>query len=103
MSAAGMNFWDVLAASRNFSGIYCMGLHTKDASCTDPKMTIGSAADSMYEYMLKQWVLCGGKQEVSNAGCYFGALSCVQSCPCCACPCVHKQVCAHDLVWLCCC
>jgi hypothetical protein len=59
-----MRFWDVLKSSRNFSGIYCMGLHTKDASCTDPKMTIGSAADSMYEYMLKQWVLSGGTQEV---------------------------------------
>ncbi|WIA40463.1 hypothetical protein OEZ86_013819 [Tetradesmus obliquus] len=64
MSDAGMRFWQVLAGSRNFSGLYCMGLHTKDASCTDPKMTIGSAADSMYEYMLKQWVLSGGTQQL---------------------------------------
>jgi hypothetical protein len=66
MSDAGMRFWHVLMGSRNFSGLYCMGLHTKDASCTDPKMTIGSAADSMYEYMLKQWLLSGGRQEVSS-------------------------------------
>jgi hypothetical protein len=82
MSDAGMKFWDVLAASRNFSGIYCMGLHTKDAACTDPKMTIGSAADSMYEYMLKQWVLSGGKQEVSRSFALDGVWSATVGCTC---------------------
>jgi hypothetical protein len=29
-------------------------------------MSIGSAADSMYEYMIKQWVLSGKTQEVGR-------------------------------------
>jgi hypothetical protein len=52
--------------SQNFSGLFCMGLHTQDGHCTDNKMSIGSAADSMYEYMIKQWVLSGKTQEVGG-------------------------------------
>lgn len=75
---AGMQFWYVLMGTRNFSGIYCMGIHTRNGECTDPKMTIGSAADSMYEYMLKQWVLSNHTQEV-RAGASSGYARC---CPC---------------------
>ncbi|WIA16245.1 hypothetical protein OEZ85_012956 [Tetradesmus obliquus] len=64
MFDAGNEFWYVLMTSQNFSGLYCMGLHTQDGHCTDPKMSIGSAADSMYEYMIKQWVLSNKTQEV---------------------------------------
>ncbi len=64
MFDAGNQFWCVLMTSQNFSGLYCMGIHTSNGGCSDPKMTIGSAADSMYEYMLKQWLLSGKTQEV---------------------------------------
>ncbi|KAF6255992.1 glycoside hydrolase [Scenedesmus sp. NREL 46B-D3] len=64
MFDAGNQFWYVLMNSQNYSGLYCMGLHTQDGHCTDNKMSIGSAADSMYEYMIKQWVLSGKTQEV---------------------------------------
>jgi mannosyl-oligosaccharide alpha-1,2-mannosidase len=67
MFDAGNQFWYVLMTSQNFSGLYCMGLHTQDGHCTDAKMSIGSAADSMYEYMIKQWVLSNKTQEVSSA------------------------------------
>lgn len=62
---AGTQFWYVLMASRNFSGLYCMGIHTSKADCYNPAMTIGSAADSTYEYMLKQWVMSNHTQGVS--------------------------------------
>eukprot|EP00879_Flechtneria_rotunda_P013309 GHRR01013898.1.p1 GENE.GHRR01013898.1~~GHRR01013898.1.p1 ORF type:complete len:400 (+),score=119.24 GHRR01013898.1:453-1652(+) len=65
MFDAGMQFWYAIMTSQNFSGIYCMGIHTSNAGCADPKITIGSAADSMYEYMLKQWLLSSKTQEVS--------------------------------------
>jgi hypothetical protein len=64
---AGMHFWYVLMSSRNFSGLYCMGIHTSRADCYNPAMTIGSAADSTYEYMLKQWIMSGHTQEVSSS------------------------------------
>jgi hypothetical protein len=64
MFDAGNQFWYVLMASQNFTGLYCMGLSTVRGECVDPKMTIGSAADSMYEYMLKQWLLSGKTQLV---------------------------------------
>jgi hypothetical protein len=63
---AGTQFWYVLMASRNFSGLYCMGIHTSKADCYNPAMTIGSAADSTYEYMLKQWVMSNHTQGVSG-------------------------------------
>eukprot|EP00775_Hariotina_reticulata_P013796 gene13796-13917_t len=64
MFDAGMQFWYVLMSTKNFSGLYCMGINTRDGECADAKMTIGSAADSMYEYMLKQWILSGHSQQV---------------------------------------
>jgi hypothetical protein len=42
-----------------------MGIHTSKADCYNPAMTIGSAADSTYEYMLKQWIMSNRTQEVS--------------------------------------
>lgn len=65
-----MQFWYVLMASRNFSGLYCMGIHTSKADCYNPAMTIGSAADSTYEYMLKQWIMSNKTQGVSTTLCY---------------------------------
>lgn len=62
---AAQQFWYVLMSSRNFSGLYCMGIHTSKADCYNPAMTIGSAADSTYEYMLKQWIMSNRTQEVS--------------------------------------
>lgn len=39
-----------------------------------PVLSVGSAADSMYEYMLKQWILEGRKTPVScQVGCAFPA------------------------------
>lgn len=66
MFDAGMQFWYVLMSSQNFSGLYCMGIHTSRANCYNPMMTIGSAADSTYEYMLKQWVMSNHTQDVSH-------------------------------------
>jgi hypothetical protein len=77
---AGMHFWYVLMSSRNFSGLYCMGIHTSRADCYNPAMTIGSAADSTYEYMLKQWVMSGHTQEVSK--CLDRNLSMHNTCQC---------------------
>jgi hypothetical protein len=67
MFDAGMQFWYVLMSSKNFSGLYCMGINTRDGECVDAKMSIGSAADSMYEYMLKQWILSGHTQQVRHS------------------------------------
>jgi hypothetical protein len=59
-----MLFWYDLVGMKNFSGLYCQGISTAHGECQNPTMTIGSAADSMYEYMLKQWVLSNKTQEV---------------------------------------
>jgi hypothetical protein len=63
-SEAGMAGWYALMGAKNVSGLYCVGLHTGKAECYLHKASIGSAADSMYEYMLKQWVLSGRRQAV---------------------------------------
>lgn len=77
MYDAGMKFWHVLASHSSYDGLYCMGIDTANADCTDPKISIGASADSMYEYMLKQWLLSGKKQEVCVV--YCGAW-CLQIC-----------------------
>eukprot|EP00882_Tetradesmus_deserticola_P033631 GHRQ01038435.1.p3 GENE.GHRQ01038435.1~~GHRQ01038435.1.p3 ORF type:complete len:107 (+),score=41.12 GHRQ01038435.1:129-449(+) len=86
MFDAGNQFWYVLMTSQNYSGLYCMGLHTQDGRCTDNKMSIGSAADSMYEYMIKQWVLSGKTQEVGVGALFLPQLLCAiqQICVCAA-------------------
>jgi hypothetical protein len=68
LSEKGMLFWYDLVGMKNFSGLYCQGISTAHGECQNPTMTIGSAADSMYEYMLKQWVLSNKTQEVRRLG-----------------------------------
>jgi len=51
-------------ATRNISGLHCVGLSTGRGDCYLHKVSLGSAADSTYEYMLKQWVLSNRTQEV---------------------------------------
>jgi hypothetical protein len=60
----GMMGWYALMAARNISGLYCVGLSTSRGDCYLHKLSVGSAADSMYEYMLKQWVMSGRSQDV---------------------------------------
>ncbi len=64
---AGMAGWYALMAARNVSGLLCVGLSTARGDCYLQKLSLGSAADSTYEYMLKQWVLSGGTQGVPLA------------------------------------
>lgn len=45
-------------------GLHCVGLSTARGDCYLQKLSLGSAADSTYEYMLKQWVLSGKAQGV---------------------------------------
>ncbi|KAI8462830.1 MAG: glycoside hydrolase [Monoraphidium minutum] len=61
---AGMIGWYALMGARNISGLYCVGLSTSRGDCYLHKLSVGSAADSMYEYMLKQWVMSNKTQEV---------------------------------------
>jgi hypothetical protein len=56
--------WYALMGAKNISGLYCVGLSTGRGDCYLNKLSVGSAADSMYEYMLKQWVLSGKTQGV---------------------------------------
>jgi mannosyl-oligosaccharide alpha-1,2-mannosidase len=60
----GMLFWYDLLNMQSFDGLYCVGIGTERGECGEPKMSVGSAADSMYEYMLKQWLLSNKTQEV---------------------------------------
>ena len=77
---AGMQFWYALLAMENWDGLFCQGLSTGHLDCSNPKLTLGSAADSMYEYMLKQWVLSNKTQEVC---------ACARVCAC-VCVCVAR-------------
>lgn len=46
---AGMIGWYALMAAKNISGLYCVGLSTARGDCYLNKLSVGSAADSMYE------------------------------------------------------
>lgn len=59
--------WYALAGAANYSGLYCSGLTTARAACQQARLTLGSAADSAYEYMLKQWALSGRSQALPLA------------------------------------
>lgn len=61
---AGMIGWYALMGAKNISGLYCVGLSTGRGDCYMHKLSVGSAADSTYEYMLKQWVLSNKTQGV---------------------------------------
>ena len=59
-----MLFWYNLVLLENTDGLFCMGFDGNGMHCNGNHYTWGSAADSAYEYMLKQWVLTDGKDQV---------------------------------------
>ncbi len=60
-----MVFWKHLRDMHNTDGLYCTMLSGDNLGCNGNHYTFGAAADSAYEYMLKQWILTGGKDTVS--------------------------------------
>ena len=63
-----MLFWYNLALLENTDGLFCMGFDGNSMKCGGNHYTWGAAADSAYEYMLKQWVLSNGQDEVRVLG-----------------------------------
>ncbi|GAX82024.1 hypothetical protein CEUSTIGMA_g9452.t1 [Chlamydomonas eustigma] len=61
---AAMLFWYQLSLLENTDGLYCVGFDGTNVHCSGNHYSWGSAADSAYEYMLKQWVLSGGKDQI---------------------------------------
>ena len=61
-----MLFWYNLVLLENTDGLFCMGFDGNGMHCGGNHYTWGSAADSAYEYMLKQWVLTDGKDQVGG-------------------------------------
>ena len=59
-----MLFWYDLMLLENTDGLFCMGFDGNSLRCQMHHYTWGSAADSAYEYMLKQWVLTNGEDKV---------------------------------------
>jgi hypothetical protein len=66
-SNAGMLTWYQIQQMPNIDGLYCTGFNADNMACTDSKYGFGAAADSAYEYMLKQWVLSAGQDKVRSA------------------------------------
>lgn len=58
-----MVFWDRLGSMPNSEGLYCTMLYGDSMSCNGNHYTFGAAADSTYEYMLKQWILTNGTDQ----------------------------------------
>lgn len=56
-----MVFWKQLRNMHNTDGLYCTMLAGDNLGCNGNHYTFGASADSAYEYMLKQWILTGGK------------------------------------------
>lgn len=65
---AGMLFWYTLLNMDNTDGLYCtmMDASRSPPVCNGHHYTLGSMADSAYEYMLKQWVLSDGEDQASG-------------------------------------
>ena len=61
---AGMLFWYSIAFFADTDGLYCTQMDGFNFRCSGNHYTFGSMADSAYEYMLKQWVLSNGEDEV---------------------------------------
>ena len=59
-----MVFWDRLGSMPSTDGLYCTMLYGDSMSCNGNHFTFGAAADSAYEYMLKQWILTNGTDKV---------------------------------------
>lgn len=57
--------WYALMGARNISGIYCVGLSTSRGDCYMNKLSVGSAADSMWVGAV--WGL-GAQAEVGGCG-----------------------------------
>jgi hypothetical protein len=65
---AGMLTWYQIMQMPTIDGLYCTGFNADSLACTDSKYGFGAAADSAYEYMLKQWVLSKGEDKVGGGG-----------------------------------
>lgn len=63
---AGMLFWYSIAFFPDTDGLYCTQMDGLNFRCNGNHYTFGSMADSAYEYMLKQWVLSNGEDEVRS-------------------------------------
>ncbi len=63
-----MLFWYNLLTLDNTDGLYCTSFDADNFRCYGNHYTFGAAADSMYEYMLKQWVMTNGTDEVRTRG-----------------------------------
>ena len=59
-----MLFWYQLMMMEDVDGLYCTSFDGDNARCSGYMLTMGSCADSAYEYMLKQWVMTHGTDEV---------------------------------------
>ena len=57
--------WYAFVGAKNLSGLYCESMETSHLGCGSSRVSVGSAADSMYEYMLKQWLMSNKTQDVS--------------------------------------
>ncbi|KXZ54812.1 hypothetical protein GPECTOR_4g883 [Gonium pectorale] len=56
--------WYQLAQMNNMDGLYCTNLNGDSLTCNGNHFTFGAAADSAYEYMLKQWILTNGSDTI---------------------------------------
>ncbi|KAJ9518727.1 hypothetical protein QJQ45_018696 [Haematococcus lacustris] len=61
---ASMLFWYALLQLKDGDGLYCTNFQGDSLSCSGNHYTMGAAADSAYEYMLKQWILSAGKDQL---------------------------------------
>ncbi|KAG2490849.1 hypothetical protein HYH03_010767 [Edaphochlamys debaryana] len=62
---AAMKTWQVLAQLPNTDGLMCTMLNGDSLTCNGNHYTFGAAADSTYEYMLKQWILTNGTDQIT--------------------------------------
>ena len=61
-----MKTWPIIKSMPSMDGLYCTMLNADLLSCNGNHYTFGASADSTYEYMLKQWVLTNGTDEVGR-------------------------------------
>eukprot|EP00198_Chlamydomonas_reinhardtii_P010757 XP_001700094.1 alpha-1,2-mannosidase [Chlamydomonas reinhardtii] len=59
-----MKTWPIIKSMPSMDGLYCTMLNADLLSCNGNHYTFGASADSTYEYMLKQWVLTNGTDEM---------------------------------------
>eukprot|EP00798_Chlamydomonas_sp_ICE-L_P007455 gene7455-595_t len=58
---AALHFWEKLPLLESCDGLYCTWFDAEMMVCTDVmgEYSFGASSDSLYEYMLKQWLLSG--------------------------------------------